>query len=131
MINEPQKPIMQPYLKSIELYYAHQFWGGACREKALESFIAGKPICWNCNGLGKIKDPSDYDVVEGLKFARLIKCPMCIGGIMPIQYILGQYKDDLVIYKNKILKYKKELSLYNSIVSKLTQEELNYVKNNI
>lgn len=127
MIREPQKPLMQPYLKSVELYYLHHFWFDSEKVKALESFMNRKPICWNCNGSCKVKDTTQRCPIEGLKDADLIPCPLCIKGVMPIEHILEYYKDSIAHYKEKVIEYKKHLSIYNSIKSKLTQEEWDWI----
>jgi len=127
VIREPQKPLMQPYLKSVDLYYLHHFWSDSKKIKALESFMNRKPICWNCNGSAKVKDTRQRCPVEGLKDADLVPCPSCVKGVMLVQDILDAYKDSLSEYKKEVLRYKKDLSIYNSIKSKLTQEEWEWI----
>lgn len=127
MIKEPQKPVREDYLKSVNLYYLNKFWGHQ-EILALNSFMVNKPICWNCNGSGKVKDTTQRCPVEGLKYADLIPCRLCVGGIMPMEYILKCYKEDLAYYREKVLAYKKDLRIYNSIMWKLTPEEIEYLK---
>lgn len=131
MIYEPKRPIMPPYLKSMLLYYLNNFWHEKDKIDALKSIMEyKKPICWCCKGSGKVKDTSQRDVVEGLKHADLINCPLCGGSkVMDLKFIHECYKEDLNYYKEELAKYRKKMELYKSITSKLTEEELNYIFN--
>lgn len=118
---------MEPYLKNVELYYLSRFWGDLPKIKALNSFMIRKPICWNCNGSAKVKDHTQRCVVEGLKDADLIPCSVCVRGVMPMEHVLECYKDEVAHYKEKVIKYKNDLAVFKSIMSKLTPEEIEYL----
>jgi hypothetical protein len=84
--------------------------------------------CITCKTYGKIKDPTEYCTYEGSKYADYITCPSCGGtGQMNKSHYQEILDLDKKEYDIKLKKYKKELSLYKSVVSKLTKEELEYV----
>lgn len=129
MLHEPQKPIKEPYLKSMDIFYLSKFWYESKKIAALESLMNKKPICWCCKGDGKVKDFTQRCVVEGLKHADLIPCPLCAGnGIMYMEFIYEEYKIELGYYKKKLKKYRDDMIIYNSILKKLDEEELEWLK---
>lgn len=76
--------------------------------------------CQRCLGKGKIKDPSQYDVVEGYKLADYITCSECNGEkTLGKKYFEEEYQKYLLDFQRKQTKY---LKLKN-ILNKLTNEE--------
>ena len=129
MFHEPHKPVKPPYLQSMDLYYLNKFWGDSRKVTAFVSLVNKKPICWCCDGDGKVKDHTQRCVVEGLKYADLVPCPLCAGsGIICMEMIHAEYKLELDDYKKKLKKYRDDMSIYNSILKKLDEEELEWLK---
>jgi hypothetical protein len=88
--------------------------------------------CLSCGAYGKIKDPTECCVYEGSKYADYIPCPNCGGtGQMNKSHYQELLERDKKDYNTKLEKYKKELSLYKSVVSKLSKEELEYVNKTV
>jgi len=85
--------------------------------------------CDNCHGIGKIKDPDDYDIIEGMKGACLIKCFKCDNGLVSeshYDFLLKLEESRLAAAEEQ---HQKELRILKSIETKLNMEELTYVKN--
>lgn len=85
-------------------------------------------VCFHCGGQGKVRDPKDRDVVEGYKGAPWYKCTHCNGS--------GRgHKDDYEkmveksdrVYAEECNKYSKLNERFQSIKTKLTEEELEFV----
>lgn len=129
MFYEPHKPEKPQYLKSMDLYYLNSFWGDSRKVTAFVSLMNKKPICSCCDGSGKVRDTTQRCVVEGLKYADLVPCPRCGGcGTVCIEIIHAEYKNELKYYKEKLKKYRDDMAIYNSIVKKLDEEELEWLK---
>lgn len=89
----------------------------------------GKPICLRCNGSTKIYNPNEERCpVEGYKMVSRIKCPRCDGtGIGTVEECKNAYRETMDHYNAKVANYKHDLGLYQSIKSKLNQEELKFL----
>ncbi len=129
MLLKPQKPVKEKYLTSLRLFYIDMSrWSSKSVEERIKFFEAKKPICYCCGGTGLVKDTSQRCVVEGLKYADYITCPVCNKtGFTTIERIRQNYRDELNWYKEKLNRYRKELSIYNSIKKKLTKEEFEWL----
>lgn len=88
--------------------------------------------CVECRGHGKIYDPEDPPCpIEGNKGRHKIRCPKCDGTgegqESDYSKLLKEAKEK---HKIAVANYNKDLGLYNSIMKKLTDEELKYIERN-
>lgn len=128
-MRKPEKPKRIYYGKTTPReYYEDCFWG-----EPLINFKHKIVSCTCCLGSGRIKDHSQRDVIEGLKLADWIPCPKCGGsGTIPREEVIKNYKEDTVDrYREAMIRYKKDIAMYKSIVSKLTKEEIRWINQNV
>lgn len=115
---KPEKPIKK-YKTIKELYNDLTYH---CSPNIKEKYLWA---CHRCSGHGKIKDPKDRCPVEGYKWdADYIPCPLCGGsGQLNREYYEEKFKEYLTNYENSLQLYHREKKLYESIRSKISKEE--------
>ncbi len=120
MMKKPKKPKMSfNSLKSIKENHWHY------RVNKSEDEYP----CIECHTTGYIKNRMEYCSNEGLKYADTIKCPSCNGsGSMTRSDYIKIYQEAKAFYKEELERYTREMNLYNSIVNKLSKEEIEYIK---
>ncbi len=124
MFDRPDKPTRS--YKNFRHFYLNRFFSN--KDIIREKMEKGIYICFCCNGHKKIKDHTQRDVYEGLKYADYITCESCNGtGELPKSLIMELYKEEVEDFKAKVEIYRKKLALYKSIKKKLTDEEIYYI----
>ena len=116
--------------KSIKsVYITNILWKSESFQlKAIASMDEQMWICTTCCGSGKVKDKSYSCPVEGIKYNDIIMCDTCNGtGHVHKSFYSNLYHEYQRIYKKEIERYEADLAMYNSIVSKLTKEELKWM----
>lgn len=132
-MRRPEIPEKPKCLDSIEIYYLwlFQYSYRSDKEELLRSLQTNKPICHHCKGSGKVKDYSQRCPVEGYKMADWITCNTCNGsGFMYKQQIVEMYEAELGWYAEDVDIAKNNIRIFNSIQSKLNEEELEWLDRN-
>jgi len=106
MIEKPEKP-EKKYKTVIELYRELTY---NCKKEVLWA-------CHRCNGIGKINKCR-------IGYANYIPCPICRGsGALNREYYAEKFKEYLTSYENALQSYREDQRFYESIRSRLTKEE--------
>lgn len=122
-MKKPQKPIKK-YKTIVELYKNLTY---NCSDKSKSDYLW---ICYVCRGYGKIKDRSQYCPIEGLKMADYIQCPVCSGKKgLNREFYQEKFKEYLTKYENELQLYYRNIKFYESIKSKLSKEEWEWLQN--
>jgi len=86
--------------------------------------------CTECHGYGWIYDPNDPpSPVDGNRGRDRLTCQKCKGsGEGKLSDYNEQWKNSQEYHKEQVEKYKRDMILYKSILAKLTEEELDYIR---
>lgn len=114
---KPKRPYKN--LNEFRQKHVHVFCGN---DKKLDS---GFFPCFECGGLGRVRDPNDRCPVEGYKMAPWHKCSQCgETGRGTREHCAAQYRRVISKWKQECADYENANKLIASAKSKLTPEEI-------
>lgn len=84
--------------------------------------------CLECSGTGKVRDPIEFDSVEGYKMADWYPCKKCKDGNIGKEKFTKIWNDMQNKFKKNMNEWENEKEIYQKALSKLTKEEIKVLK---